>query len=35
MGMFVLGTAFGIVFSLLCIKLEKRYGNIRIVRKGK
>jgi hypothetical protein len=33
--MFVLGTAFGIAFSLLCIELEKKYGNIKIVKKDK
>lgn len=35
MEMFVLGTAFGIAVSLLCIELEKRYGNIKIVKKEK
>lgn len=35
MEMFALGTAFGIAFSLLCIELEKRFGNIKIVKKEK
>ena len=33
MAMFVLGTAFGIAFTLLCFKLEVTYGKIEIVRK--
>ena len=33
MAMFVLGTVFGIAFSLLCIKLEIKYGKIEIKRK--
>lgn len=33
MVMFVLGTIFGVVFTLFCFKLEVTYGKVEIVRK--
>ncbi len=35
MAMFVLGTVFGIVFTLFCFKLEITYGKVEIIRKKK
>lgn len=33
--MFTLGAVFGIAFSILCVKLELKYGNVKVVRKDK
>ena len=35
MGMFALGAVFGVVFSIFCVKLELKYGNVKVVRKDK